>query len=334
MREELDKMQKTDQKMMEGLHRSFIKAREKASKEGEKLKFNIVTFQIHWKSTEGKRVQVEADMMWEGEYKEYAKTAKAGFLTDAEADSNWKAWLADPSHPSDDDGPRGYKRLAVKTGKKLLDFEETSKEKNLTKEEKLGKKTTEEQLAARLKLVYGNAGLDKHEVSGFHEAQGKAFKAMVQGSDGGSSVLSGDGILAPDVASMLHDLSLKRKASRPLCPTEDEEEDEDPDATEKEEGEQAGVGVGSPPSVSKSNQSMSPSPAKPTDTPWFDELKIQRAEREYLASTDDLKKLLVATRDDMMSVIAEFRKKPADAQARCMKHNNTATAGLRPPHRP
>eukprot|EP00969_Alexandrium_andersonii_P301567 13331405-Alexandrium_andersonii.AAC.1 len=60
------------------MFRSFLKAREKATKAGDKVKFNIIAFKTEYKSREGTTKGNEGEMMWEGEYYEWAKTAKAG----------------------------------------------------------------------------------------------------------------------------------------------------------------------------------------------------------------------------------------------------------------
>ena len=59
-------------------------------------------------------------MMWEGEYMEFAKTAKAGYLSKQESEHNWSTWLADMAVVRDNDGPRGYLRLWVKTKDSIM----------------------------------------------------------------------------------------------------------------------------------------------------------------------------------------------------------------------
>ena len=64
----------------------------------------------------GKRVQRAFKMMWEREYIEEAQKTYMGNLTTEEAKRQWEEWKANPKHPHDNDGPRGFLRLEVPTG--------------------------------------------------------------------------------------------------------------------------------------------------------------------------------------------------------------------------
>ena len=55
-------------------------------------------------------------MMWEREYLEEAQKTYMGNLTLEEAKRQWGEWVANPKHPRDDRGPRGFLRLEVPTG--------------------------------------------------------------------------------------------------------------------------------------------------------------------------------------------------------------------------
>ena len=54
--------------------------------------------------------------MWEREYIEEAQKTYMGNLTIEEAKRQWEEWKANPKHPHDNDGPRGFLRLEVPTG--------------------------------------------------------------------------------------------------------------------------------------------------------------------------------------------------------------------------
>lgn len=111
---ELEKMQaESGEKEYRALFKAYSKAREKSRRDGSKLKFNIATFRIEHKSRSGSLREAIGEMMWEGEYYEFAKTAKAGFLSEAEMKENWQRWLRDESVPRDNNGPRNYLRLFV-----------------------------------------------------------------------------------------------------------------------------------------------------------------------------------------------------------------------------
>ena len=64
----------------------------------------------------GKQVQRAFKMMWEREYIEEAQKTYMGNLTTEEAKRQWEEWKANPKHPHDNDGPRGFLRLEVPTG--------------------------------------------------------------------------------------------------------------------------------------------------------------------------------------------------------------------------
>ena len=55
-------------------------------------------------------------MVWEREYIEEAQKTYMGNLTSEEAKRQWEEWKANPKHPHDNEGPRGFLRLEVPTG--------------------------------------------------------------------------------------------------------------------------------------------------------------------------------------------------------------------------
>ena len=64
----------------------------------------------------GKTVERAFKMMWEREYIEEAQKTYMGNLTFEEAQRQWAEWKANPQHPQDHQGPRGFLRLEVPTG--------------------------------------------------------------------------------------------------------------------------------------------------------------------------------------------------------------------------
>ena len=97
-------------------------------------------FMQEWRSTEGSRKEKVFEMMWEGEFLEFAKSAKGVFLTDAEARSMWERMLHDDDLGKDNDGPRGFRRVAVKVRDSSTQYEEISRSQVARREEKLGTK--------------------------------------------------------------------------------------------------------------------------------------------------------------------------------------------------
>lgn len=93
-RSELDRLATEDSKTHDAVVKAFVREREKCQKDGSKLKFSMKTFYLEYRSRTGVRMEGEGEMMWEGEYMEWSKSAKAGFLSKAEAESNWAKWEA------------------------------------------------------------------------------------------------------------------------------------------------------------------------------------------------------------------------------------------------
>ena len=72
----VDDFKNMDQESKEykALMKAYNKARLKAVETGEKIKFSINKFRQEWKASEGTRKDNEGEMMWEGEYMEWATT--------------------------------------------------------------------------------------------------------------------------------------------------------------------------------------------------------------------------------------------------------------------
>lgn len=206
---QLSKMEEQDPKQHAALLKAFTKERESAKKSGDKIKFSIMGFKISYQSRKGVRGEAEGEMMWEGEYKEFAKAAKPGFLSEAEADANWTGWLNDKTVARDNKGPRNYLRLFVKVRDKVTEFEEMAKQKSLDKEEKLGKNASEAVLDNRMKFVYGQHGTEQHELGDFASMKRKAANAFA-----GGGVLGEEGLLAPDIEDLMEDVEAKIKRTR------------------------------------------------------------------------------------------------------------------------
>eukprot|EP00969_Alexandrium_andersonii_P135310 5985280-Alexandrium_andersonii.AAC.1 len=68
-------------------------------------------------------------MMWEGAWLDWARSAKGGYLAQAEAQGQWKAWTDDPHHIRDNDGPRGAPQLAAKVSTQLENYDDFAKTK-------------------------------------------------------------------------------------------------------------------------------------------------------------------------------------------------------------
>eukprot|EP00971_Amphidinium_carterae_P195285 3875094-Amphidinium_carterae.1 len=154
MRSQLDSMQSDEGKLYSAMLKGYSKERQKIRRVGAKLKFSINEFVVEYKARVGSRAQEEGEMMWEGEYYEFARSIKMGSLSRSEAEQNWISFLEDPSIPKDWKGPRGYQRVWIKVRDTLSKFSETSEDKSLRREEKLGKAPKEQTLDVRRKLMF------------------------------------------------------------------------------------------------------------------------------------------------------------------------------------
>ena len=76
-------LEQTDPKGGKSLFGAFCKARAVAEKDRSRVKFNINSYVERWRMEQGTQSSNEGEMMWEGEYLEWAKGAKAGYLTKA-----------------------------------------------------------------------------------------------------------------------------------------------------------------------------------------------------------------------------------------------------------
>ena len=297
-RTEVELLASNDEKQHIALLRSFSKAREKSKASSEKLKFNVRTWQAEWKAKEGTRKEEEGEMMWEGEFYEWAATAKAGFLSKTEMQARWEAWKAKiPSYPHDKHGPRGYLRLYVPTKTKIVKFEEATKEKSFTQQEKLGAKATEEQIREKLAMVFDSSAAGSKDPVAMAELMEKALRAFASGGSGGaigepeaefgSSSSFDGGLLGPDVLDLMRAEALKAKKRKKGSDSDDVEGSED--------------------EAAKKDRKEGPPVESPSKIDWLDETKIRKAERSYLQGVETFETTCNETKANMEATLAETR---------------------------
>lgn len=294
---ELEKMKQVDIKQYEALLRSFSKTREEASRLSQKIKFSLVTFREEYKSRSGVMNNAEAEMMWEGEYFEYAKTAKAGFLSEAEMKANWQAWLADPEHPRDNDGPRGFLRLAVRTKDKIVDYSDMSKERTLSREEKMAKNSTHEQLKAKLTQVYAETGAKEHDFAEWSDLKRKAHLTFAANSGAkAAAAFDAEGLMAPDLSDLVAEVARKRRRKG----DQDESDDDEKEAEDEEEA--AGDSREEGDKVGKQT--------------WFDaETRTNKAERTFVKQTELLKATMTNMLENMQTEATTTSRNAKEAAA-------------------
>ena len=137
---------------------------------------------------------------------------------------NWLSWLQDDAVPRDTEGPRGYLRLQVGIKEKASDYSDLSKARSLTREERMSKNATDEQLRAKMSQVVGNAGAPEHDFADWCGLKRKARAAFVVG---GADAFEEDGIMAPDLVDLVEATRKRRKGNNDSEPEGGEEQPEE-----------------------------------------------------------------------------------------------------------
>ena len=165
-----------------------------------RTKFSFTAYRETYVAQAGLRTEHIGEMMWRNEFIDFAKGPKLGYLTEAEAASQWEQMLLEPKRKRDDAGPRGNVRLWILTKDQVTAYDDASKQRALTQEEKVNKNATPDQLKRKLDQVFtentgaGSSLLSSHDLLQ-HAMTGSS--AMVDGTEGLSSFA--DGLLKPDI---------------------------------------------------------------------------------------------------------------------------------------
>ncbi|CAE7468859.1 unnamed protein product [Symbiodinium sp. CCMP2592] len=271
---------------------------------GEKIQFNVMDFIVRLKKSEGTRYARIAEMMWEIEYIEWAtKTARGGYLSKEEAGANWDRWKADVTHTRDHKGPRGFLRLKV-TGSaesafvnvtdRVEEYNDFSKEREVEKREKIGKKAAQnaQVMGDRLKLVFaGSAGGDSMNlVAGQSEESLKRsydrIAAFGLDADEAADIVQLDPEECLDCRQFQHPFLAVGSAAKPG----ESEEEESSSGKASEEGQ--------------SQETPKPQPRPET---WMDETKITAAERAWSETISSLETVMHKVIEDAKATLQEFR---------------------------
>ena len=210
-----------------GLRKPFDQEAKEAAKESKKVNFNVRYHRERLKAESGSSAKGKRRMMWEGAYKDWAKSARGGYLTDSEIAQNWQRWKEDPKHPRDWEGPRGYLQLLIPNySKSMEDFNTVSFERTVDAEQKLSKTITEEQLQAKIRGL--SSGHDTAS-SALNRTRERMFDSMgsvggqLDGSAGG--MFAGLGLAGSSVQDLLTGDSQRSKPR--VGPGDDEQDGDD-----------------------------------------------------------------------------------------------------------
>ena len=175
-KDQLKKLRTEDPAAFNEIFRKFIQARVNARKTGSRINFTLISFVLEWEQRKATKESEQGEFMWEGEWLEFAATAKCGYMTKEEARLEWKKMLQEEWRPSDENGPKGFTRLWVKTKDVVENSNETSFSKKLSKTETL-RKPTAQQMEQRKALLFGDTGLEGHDDVDFESVRANALSS-------------------------------------------------------------------------------------------------------------------------------------------------------------
>jgi len=308
--EEVAQFKRAEPLLFEGILKAFKKERQVRMTKAGHIRFQMTTLIQEVRAQTGLRKEKESELMWEGEFYEWAKGPKAGYLTEPEMRGQWKAFLADAKIARDSCGPRGYLRLAIPIKDSVKKFEELSRHRSLSQEEKC-RKVSPEQMQSKLDAVLdldmdinkGNGGFDAVQFAGMTE------RACAI-ADSSESMFNAACLMGSNVQGLLAEAKLEHKLGRSDA-NNDGADKGDEEADEPTE-ENPGTGNAVTPAAKTSPKKAAA--AKDGGADWLDETSINKAERSYKSSIEKAKVKLLEVMALMTNTINEFRRVNKDAQ--------------------
>ena len=194
----------------EAMEKAFNKERADQQKAGKKIKFSFVTFVREWQKREGFRGSEIGEFMWEQEYYEFAASAKCGYLSKPEREAAREAMLKEDWRPRDNNGPRGFLRLWIKTKDTGENFSEVSAAKIFAQQESL-KKPTQAQVQSRVQMVFSDAA--DAETGGYAgDFDFERLKGEARRASPGSAPM--EGVMQPSIGAMVQSAQTQAEAKR------------------------------------------------------------------------------------------------------------------------
>ena len=241
LNKEYEQMESDEPKEADRLYMAYCKHSNEQEKLVTKRKFSLHEYFREYRSRRGFRLAGVGEMMWEGEYYEWAKTAKAGFLSDTEAKANWDKWLNDKSVAKDMGGPRGYRRCRVRVRDICEEFEEAALEEGVRSSGKLAKNISEEHLQRQIELTMSRS---QGQDPGQWESIAQRARAVAgAGDEHDEDGLLGGALTEPTMGELRMRSATKRKGksaeqdleseSESAAEEDDEEGDDDDDDTDQ-----------------------------------------------------------------------------------------------------
>ncbi|CAL1149504.1 unnamed protein product [Cladocopium goreaui] len=293
---EMKNLEEKDPNTFKDILKEYCRERATAAQNHRKVKFNITEYKEGIVARSGDRKEVIREMMWEGQWMEAAKTAAHGFLTTEEAQSKWKQWEADPAIKKDDNGPRGFQRIAVPTRTELAEYEDVGRQRELMQAERISRNAKAETLTARAEMVLSEGNDPEKDRIGNMNLGDIRAKAQSSGVDMSE-------MCAPQIGEIADSAAAKRRRSSVSQRKKgDEDSQEDMDQEEKSESENDKC----PEKGKKGKDKDENNKGK-----WFDaETKCRKAERVFLASIDSLQSNMEKVIKETQAALEEFRQAP------------------------
>ena len=160
--EKIQDLAKSDPGTHTRVVKEWVKERRKMQAAGERIKFNIWQFVISLQHSEGERLEARGRMMWRSYFLTWSQSDEGGNLSEQEAKKQWQEYESDKSVARDYRGPGGHIRLKVPMFDDVVEFKQLSRNRELSKSEKLNSKSMLENkgraAGLRLKMLVGGGG--------------------------------------------------------------------------------------------------------------------------------------------------------------------------------
>ena len=205
----------------------------------------------------------------------------------------------DPKWPTDDHGPRGFKRCWVKTKDKITKYEDVGTSSEFTKHEKLNKKASEEQIRAKIDQVFNHGLHEINDAGGDDEGKADIMTSAGLQARAMTAMASGcalDGSLTAPTIDDIQEKSVKKRKKGADDDLLESDGDAPPEKAAKDKDKE------------KDADGNGDGGLKNED--WLEPAKVNRATRAYEKKLNALQTAITEQKRKMSEVIKEFDSKP------------------------
>ena len=204
---------------MEQLSKAYVKEKEKAEREHQRVRFQLVRYKESVKASNGVRAEARRRFMNEAQYMKFAQSDDGGNYTKLQAEAKWTEMLGDIG--VDKLGEGKNLRCAVKVYDDLVDYSDVGSERAIEQEARLSAKMSEKEMERKVNaMVLSNHDKSNFQLGGVANlSQGMASQVFDSEGSGGfsSTVLPGQ-----KLQDLMPSTGKKRKL---VAGTEEEAED-------------------------------------------------------------------------------------------------------------